>query len=137
MNNTPPFRWSIRRAGIEFVRGHHLIMQSLRATGARPDKQGTFTTKQIVAAIFGRGAPLAGRAKEARLKQQILGMETARFKHDQLERRLINVSEIRCMWEDGLAKIAAIVRDSRLSPVEKKRLLQDLAQMKIEQGKYD
>jgi hypothetical protein len=137
MNNessTRPFRWSIRRAGIEFVCGHHRIMQGLRATGAKPDRQGTYTTKQIVAAIL-RPDALTDRAREAKLKQQILAMETAKLKFEHLESQLINVSEIRGMWADAVAKIGAWIRSSKLSPVEKKRLEQVLAELKLEEGK--
>jgi hypothetical protein len=46
-------RWSIERAGIEFGLTSQTLRKSLAKTSARPDADGLFTTKQIVAAIYG------------------------------------------------------------------------------------
>ena len=46
-------RWSIERAGIEFGLTSQTLRRSLAKTSATPDADGLFTTKQIVAAIYG------------------------------------------------------------------------------------
>jgi hypothetical protein len=46
-------RWSVERAGIEFGLASHTLRKSLVKNAATPDADGLFTTKQIVAAIYG------------------------------------------------------------------------------------
>jgi hypothetical protein len=46
-------RWSIQRAGIEFGLMSQTLRKSLAKTSATPDAHGLFTTKQIIAAIYG------------------------------------------------------------------------------------
>ena len=46
-------RWSIERAGIEFGLTSQTLRKSLAKTSATPDADGLFTTKQIIAAIYG------------------------------------------------------------------------------------
>jgi hypothetical protein len=46
-------RWSIERAGIEFGLTSQTLRKSLAKTSATPDADGLFTTKQVIAAIYG------------------------------------------------------------------------------------
>ena len=46
-------RWSIERAGIEFALASQTLRKSLAKTSATPDADGLFTTKQVIAAIYG------------------------------------------------------------------------------------
>jgi hypothetical protein len=46
-------RWSIERAGIEFGLTSQTLRKSLAKTSATPGADGLFTTKQIIAAIYG------------------------------------------------------------------------------------
>jgi hypothetical protein len=46
-------RWSIERAGIEFGLASQTLRKSLAKSSATPDRDGLFSTKQIVAAIYG------------------------------------------------------------------------------------
>jgi hypothetical protein len=46
-------RWSIERAGIEFGLTSQTLRKSLAKTSATPDADGLFTTKQIIAAVYG------------------------------------------------------------------------------------
>ena len=46
-------RWSIQRAGIEFGLTSQTLRKSLAKTSATPDTDGLFSTRQIIAAIYG------------------------------------------------------------------------------------
>ena len=54
-SNVPaaPLRWSIERVGIEFGLASQTLRKSLAKTSATPDADGLFTTKQIIAAVYG------------------------------------------------------------------------------------
>jgi hypothetical protein len=46
-------RWSVERAGIEFGLTSQTLRRSLAKTSATPDADGLFSTKQIIAAVYG------------------------------------------------------------------------------------
>ena len=46
-------RWSVERAGIEFGLTSQTLRRSLAKASSAPDTDGLFSTRQIVAAIFG------------------------------------------------------------------------------------
>jgi hypothetical protein len=46
-------RWNVERAGIEFGLTSQTLRKSLAKTSATPDADGLFSTKQIIAAIYG------------------------------------------------------------------------------------
>ena len=46
-------RWTVERAGVEFGLSTGTLRKALGKNSAAPDADGLFTTKQIVAAIYG------------------------------------------------------------------------------------
>jgi len=46
-------RWSVERAGIEFVLTSQTLRRSLAKSSATPDADGLFSTRQITDAVFG------------------------------------------------------------------------------------
>jgi hypothetical protein len=125
-SNVPnePLRWSIERAGIEFGLASHTLRKSLAKTSATPDADGLFTTKQIIAAIYGV------------LDQEKLATQKELTKRYQLNNRIVEASVLdRAELMKGLATVAdAIVSritSSGLARSEKEDILRDISSLPL------
>ena len=117
-------RWSIERAGIEFGLTSQTLRRSLAKTSATPDADGLFTTKQIVAAVYGA----FDQEKLATQKQLTRKYEIANA-----------IAEASVLDRSELAKVLAGIADamvhrimaSELSRSAKQDLLHDLSSIRL------
>jgi phage terminase Nu1 subunit (DNA packaging protein) len=85
-------RWSLEKASSEFGTDRKTITKRIRQNGIQPAEDGTFSTKQICAAIFG---DIHGeRLRKTRAEADKIEMDNER------ERGLvIDVGDVDSMWE--------------------------------------
>jgi hypothetical protein len=117
-------RWSIERAGIEFGLTSQTLRKSLVKTSATPDAAGLFSTKQIIAAIYGTfDQEKLATQRELTKKYQIANSIA--------EAHLLNRSELM----KGLATVAdamtSRIMAADVSRSVKEDLLKDLASVPL------
>lgn len=71
-------KWTIQRAAREFRVSHNTVKDALTETHQQPDEEGTFTTIQIVNALYSDLRTLRAKEIEARTLNWTLRNESAR-----------------------------------------------------------
>ena len=115
-------RWSIERAGIEFGLTSQTLRKSLAKTSATPDADGLFTTKQIIAAIYGafdqeklatqkqltRKYEIANAVSEASLLDRAGLMQGLAAIADAMVSRIMSANVDRSVKDDLLNQLAGV-----------------------------
>lgn len=83
--------WTIEAAAKEFGRSRTTVTARLADTGAKPDGDGKFTTKQICEALF-------GSAHQARLREANARAELAEARTAILHRRWLPADGVESAW---------------------------------------
>jgi hypothetical protein len=114
-------RWSVERAGIEFGLSSQILRKALAKNSAVPDRDGMFSTAQIIAALFGQ------------LHFEKLRTQRARARKLELENSIVTASVLnRAELEKSFAAIADAFVSRLIAATEiprnvREELLHDLA----------
>lgn len=123
-------RWTIEFAASEFGRTRPLLSAALKEQGIRADKDGKFSTRQIVEALFPSVA-LEREAKAAKYRQQIDEAEMTKLAMETEQKRLIERAHVRELLADGMTKIAQIIRQLKLPDKDRRVLLDEIRAVKL------
>ena len=117
-------RWSVERAGIEFGLTSQTLRKSLNKNSAVADANGLFTTRQIVAALYG-----ALHQEKVRTQKELAdryALENAITRAELLRR-----SEVERVFAAIADAIKTRIMSSNLSRHEKEDILKDIAALPI------
>jgi hypothetical protein len=123
-------RWTIEFAASEFDKPRERISLALKNAEERAGKDGKFSTRQIVEALFPSVA-LEREARAARHRQQIDQAEMTKLERETREGQLMERPDVREGLSDGLTKFAQIIRQSKLKDADRKQLLDCLRAVKL------
>lgn len=117
MSRTPErIAWTGERASAEFGINPRTLAARLKQTGATPDAQGRWTTKQVAAAIFGDLE--FERIRKTRAEAEQIEKENAEQDGD-----LVDVEEFCKKYETTYVEMKRIILSSKLPEREKDDLL--------------
>lgn len=124
-------RWTIEFAGSEFGKPREKVSLALKNAEERPGRDGKFSTRQIINALF-ESVALEKEARAARHRQQIDEAEQTRLARETDEKKLIERTHVREMLSDGLTKIAQLIRQSKLSEKDRALILNEIRAVKLD-----
>ena len=122
---TAPIRWTISQAAGEFGMDRRTVDSRLKAAATVPASDGTFSTGQVVAALFGDlpGEKLRKLRHEANL---------AEMKDLQMRGDLIFASDVEGVWADAVVQTRKTIEEADYIPAKgRERLLKDLLKIKL------
>jgi len=120
---TPGERWSVNRAAVEFAVHPGTLARRLAAAEIKPDAAGTWSTRDICAAVFG---DLAGE----KLRKLRAEADLAEMERDEKERSLLPADIVEAVWSDTLASLRSIVNTADIPKVTKAQLIKQLHDVK-------
>lgn len=127
-----PFRWSPWLAWMETGRSLNTIRAGLRANNISPGPDGKYSTRDIVAAIVGKGHSLKAEAEEAKHQKAITEAEAAKVKLEQLRNKLVSIDEVREFITDLQTRIAQRLRHSKMPKQEIEEALREMKELSFE-----
>ena len=113
-------RWSVERAGIEFGMSSATLRKSLAKNSAVPDRDGLFSTAQLVAAIYG-GLYLE-RLRTQRARAQQLELQNAITTGE-----VLNRAELSKAFAAIADAVVSRIMSSGLARSEKEDILRDIS----------
>jgi hypothetical protein len=126
-----PISWTINHAILEFGVTGNKVRSGLKAQGAQPSKDGTFSTREIFKALADSSG-LKSKAAEARYQEQIDKAQVTRDKVLENKGELIKKSDLMEFLLDATTVLFQIVRHSKLSEQEKALMNRQITELKVE-----
>jgi hypothetical protein len=119
-----PLKWNVEKAATEFGLSIMTLRKSLNKSSAAPDKDGLFSTRQIVAALYG-----ALHQEKVRTQKELAdryALENAITRAELLRR-----SEVERVFAAIADAIKSRIMSSHLDRKEKEDILKDIAALPI------
>jgi hypothetical protein len=114
-----PLRWTVPRAALEFGLSKDTLRKRLATAGEKPDRSGTYSTPQIVRALY-RGLA-AEKLRETRGKADNWALKNAALRGELLSREGVLAA-----GEALFAALGPAIERSALGREEKRALLETL-----------
>lgn len=123
---TTALKWTPESAQSEFGRDAATIQKRIKTANIEPAADGTYSTAQICAAIY-------GDMEGARLRKE-LALASQEERRDRREaRQLIEVESVVSVWEGYLTHVRQVIRHSELTEAKKRDLLDQLKAIPAEE----
>src|SRR6516164_2924419 len=115
----PPIRWTMRQAGREFGLSFETVRRKLSETHQEPGADGCFSTKQLLASVY-------GSLYAARLRTQNEQAEKLRIQNEVSLSELLRRPELMTALAQIADAIKSRIMTSELSRVAKEDILRDI-----------
>ena len=118
-------RWTLEAAAREFGRSRTTVTNRISAAGIKPDSDGTYSTRQIVDAVF-------GSIQEAKLREANARAALAEARKNIIEKNWIPATEVDRVWCQYVADLKSKIESTTIPRSERDSILRDLAAIPIE-----
>jgi hypothetical protein len=115
-----PLRWNLRKAAVEFRSTPDTLKKSLNQTSATPDKDGLYTTAQLVEALF-------GQLHVEKVRYQRALAEKVELENSVMTASVLNKAALQSSFAELADALQGSVLDSDLPREAKENLLHNLA----------
>lgn len=115
-------KWTPESAQIEFGPDAKTITKRIKTGNIVPAADGTYSTKQICAAIY-------GDMDGARLRKELALASQEERRDRQEARELIEAAQVQQVWAGYLVHVRQVIRHSELSELRKREILGQLREI--------
>jgi phage terminase Nu1 subunit (DNA packaging protein) len=119
-----PFRWSLNRAADELGVARPKVRSRLARAGITAAADKTYTTKQILSALFGD--------KDAEeLRKLTAEADVAEMKRDEMDGSLLPADVVEAVWQNAISEMKDIVTSLDIPDEARRRILAALRTIPI------
>lgn len=119
-----PLRWTLNKAAEEFGFARQTVKNLVIREGIAPDEDSTYSTRQIVAALFGD----LERQKQRRAKAEA---DLAEMERDERAKELMAVTAVESVWLEALGELRNVVLSLDLPADARARVMASLREIPL------
>ena len=94
--------WSLNQIAAEFGWARQTVKGRLAQAGAEPSEKDTYTTKQVVAALF-------GDSDTADMRRKMAEADVAEMERDEKDEKLLPAAAVEAVWQDALGRMKDVI----------------------------